>query len=193
MGARDEPPGHDPGPCHTPAGALQPLRRRARRARPGSVTNPVPQGQVVRHTGEHVGEICPYVPILDVPVSQLGDQVVEVLDMFLQSRDLPDCASDSVHLLSVGHSCCAAETSTHSATCAEDWIPRYRCSSWGLLTCPSLCNDRRRGAVSSTVAVLWRLERRQWWEREEEGVGGGGRWKAVCSCSQDGGRSSSHR
>ena len=27
----------------------------------------------------------------------------------------PDCASDSVHLQSAGHSCCAAETSTHSA------------------------------------------------------------------------------
>ena len=50
--------------------------------RPGSVTDPAPQGQVLRHTGEHVDEICPSVPILDVPVLQMGYQVVEVLQKF---------------------------------------------------------------------------------------------------------------
>ena len=35
MGARDELNGHDPGPPHTPAGALQLLRRRARRGAAG--------------------------------------------------------------------------------------------------------------------------------------------------------------
>ena len=82
VGARDELYGDDPGPSHSPAGALQPLRRRARRS---AVTDPAPQGRVVRHTGEHVGEICPHVPILDVPVPQMGDQVVVVLRNF----DLP--------------------------------------------------------------------------------------------------------
>ena len=67
------------------------------------------------------------------------------------------------------HSCCATETRAHSASCAgSPEISRYRCSSWGLSICPSLCNDRRRGAASAsklwspTVAVLWRLERRRW-------------------------------
>ena len=41
-----------------------------------------PQPGVQRHTLEHVVEICPYVPILDVPVPQMGDQVVEVLRRF---------------------------------------------------------------------------------------------------------------
>ena len=51
-----------------------------------------------------------------------------------------------------------------------------RCSSGGLSTCPSLCNDRRRGAVSAgqlwstTVAVLW-----QWWG-----------WKAVAAAFRPG-------
>ena len=30
-----------------------------------------------RHTSEHVDEICPYVPILDVPVPQMGEQLVD--------------------------------------------------------------------------------------------------------------------
>ena len=62
--------------------------------------------------------------------------------------------------------------------CRRLEIPRYWCSSWVLSTCPSLCNDRRRGAASAfgTAAVV-----------EEEG------WKAVCSCFQAGSRSSSHR
>ena len=54
----------------------------ARGGRPGSVTDIAQQGQFVRHTGEHVDEICPHVPILDVPVPQMGDQVVEVLRKF---------------------------------------------------------------------------------------------------------------
>ena len=35
-----------------------------------------------RHTGEHIDEICLYVPDLDVPVAQMGGQVVEVLRKF---------------------------------------------------------------------------------------------------------------
>ena len=41
VGARDEPHGHDPGPRHTPAVALQPLRRRARRGAAGQDAYPV--------------------------------------------------------------------------------------------------------------------------------------------------------
>ena len=36
----------------------------------------------MQHIGEHVAEICPNVPILDVLVPQLGDQVLEVLRKF---------------------------------------------------------------------------------------------------------------
>ena len=32
-----------------------------------------------RHHGEHIDEICPFVPILDVPEPQMGAQVVEFM------------------------------------------------------------------------------------------------------------------
>ena len=47
--------------------------------RPESVTDPVPQGWVQRHTVEHRIEACPFVQILDAPVPQMEDQVVELL------------------------------------------------------------------------------------------------------------------
>ena len=50
--------------------------------RPAALLEPRPQPGVLRHTLEHVVEICPYVPILDVRVPQMGDQVVEVLRRF---------------------------------------------------------------------------------------------------------------
>ena len=48
-------------------------------ARPGSVTDPVPHGRVERQTVEHRIEACPFVQILDAPVPQMGDQLVELL------------------------------------------------------------------------------------------------------------------
>ena len=38
-----------------------------------------PQPGVLRHTAAHIVDIVPYVQILDVPVPQLGDQVVDLL------------------------------------------------------------------------------------------------------------------
>ena len=46
-------------------------------ARPGSVTDPVPQVRVERHVVEHRIEACPFVQILDAPVPQGGNQLVE--------------------------------------------------------------------------------------------------------------------
>ena len=43
-----------------------------------ALLDPRLQVEVVRHTGEHIDEICPYVPILGVLVPQVGGQVVEV-------------------------------------------------------------------------------------------------------------------
>ena len=62
-------------------------------------------------------------------------------------RVRPEFISSSIHLQSVGLSCCATEMSTHSTTCAEDRRFHGIGGSWRLSTCPSLCNDRRRGAV----------------------------------------------
>ena len=45
--------------------------------RPGSVTDPAPQERVARHTVEHRIDACPFVQILDAPVPQEGDQLVE--------------------------------------------------------------------------------------------------------------------
>ena len=50
--------------------------------RPAALLEPWLQVGVVRHTGEHIGEICPNVPILDVPVPQMRGQVVEVVRKF---------------------------------------------------------------------------------------------------------------
>ena len=56
---------------------LQPLRGRAGGRRPGSVTDPVPQERVERHLVEHRVEACSFVQILDAPVPQGGNQLVE--------------------------------------------------------------------------------------------------------------------
>ena len=45
--------------------------------RPGSVTDPVPQVRVGRHTVEHRIEACTFVQILDAPVPQMENQLVE--------------------------------------------------------------------------------------------------------------------
>ena len=50
-----------------------------RGVRPGSVMDPVPQGRVQRHTVEHRIDACPFVQILDAPVPQVGDHVLELL------------------------------------------------------------------------------------------------------------------
>ena len=48
-------------------------------ARPTPLVEVPPQPGVLRHTAAHIVDILPYVQILDVPVPQLGDQVVELL------------------------------------------------------------------------------------------------------------------
>ena len=45
--------------------------------RPGSVSDPAPQARVERHVVEHRIEECPFVQILDAPVPQGGNQLVE--------------------------------------------------------------------------------------------------------------------
>ena len=56
--------------------------------RPGSVFDPVPQGRVQRHTVEHIVDACPFVQILDAPVPQLGDQVLELLQKIVTSSSV---------------------------------------------------------------------------------------------------------
>ena len=56
-----------------------------RGVRPGSVFDPVPQGRLVRHVVEHRIETCPFVQILDAPVPQLGNQVLELLQKIVSS------------------------------------------------------------------------------------------------------------
>ena len=45
--------------------------------RPGSVTDLVPQARVLRHVVAHTVEACPFVKILDAPVPQGGNQLLE--------------------------------------------------------------------------------------------------------------------
>ena len=57
--------------------------------------------RVERHTGEHIDEICPYVPILDVPVPQMGEQLnffrfLDVQSPVEQVIDLPRMPEDSI-------------------------------------------------------------------------------------------------
>ena len=56
--------------------------------RPGSLFDPVPQGRVERHVVEHRIETCPFVQILDAPVPQLGNQVLELLQKIVSSSSV---------------------------------------------------------------------------------------------------------
>ena len=56
--------------------------------RPGSLSDPVPQGRVERHVVEHMVETCPFVQILDAPVPQLGNQVLELLQKIVSSSSV---------------------------------------------------------------------------------------------------------
>ena len=72
--------------------------------RPGSVFDPVPQGRVERQVVEHRIEECPFVQILDAPVPQLGNQVLELLQKIVtasfvepvQVIEVPKIFPDSV-------------------------------------------------------------------------------------------------
>ena len=58
--------------------------------------------RVERHTGEHIVEICPYVPVLDVLVPQMGGQLVnffgflDVQSPVEQVIDVPKISEDSI-------------------------------------------------------------------------------------------------
>ena len=106
-------------------------------------------------------------------------------EKFQQSRIRVEGASDSVHPLHAGHSCCATETRSQCKLCRRPQRSlRCVCSSWWGLTCPSLCNDWRRGAVSPGSSGVPQLQC--------SGGGNGGRGGGVCLLSA-GGRSSSRR
>ena len=65
-----------------PAGALQLVRRRALRRRPRCLGEPPgPQERVQRHTVEQHADFAAMVQILDVPVAQIVDQLVDVLKL----------------------------------------------------------------------------------------------------------------
>ena len=66
--------------------------------RPGSVTDPVPQERVERHVVEQMADVCPLVQILDAPVPQGGNQLVEAfrhLDLHVpeQAIEVPKISS----------------------------------------------------------------------------------------------------
>ena len=70
--------------------------------RPGSVFVPVPQGRVLRHVVEHRIEPCPFVQILDAPVPQLGDQVLELLQKIVTASLLEPVQVLAVPKISMG-------------------------------------------------------------------------------------------
>ena len=82
VGARDELYGHDPGSPHTPAGALQPVRR-ARPDRPPEVR---PQDRDLRRTVDQVVDAVPGLPALDVPVPQMVDRPLVLLAAMTQNN-----------------------------------------------------------------------------------------------------------
>ena len=73
--------GHDPGSPHTPAGALQPVRR-ARRARPDRLSEVRPQDRDLWRTVDQIVDAVPGSPALDVPVPQMVDQPLVLLAAF---------------------------------------------------------------------------------------------------------------
>ena len=50
--------------------------------RPALLVEVQPQGRVVRHFAEHMAELAPLVQILDAPVPQLGEQLVDIFNIF---------------------------------------------------------------------------------------------------------------
>ena len=57
--------------------------RLAARGRPTPLVEVRPHERVQRHTAEHIVDVLPHVQILDVPLLQMGDQLVE----FMQKLD----------------------------------------------------------------------------------------------------------
>ena len=50
--------------------------------RPALLVEVQPQGRVERHFAEHMAELAPLVQILDAPVPQLGEQLVDIFNIF---------------------------------------------------------------------------------------------------------------
>ena len=50
--------------------------------RPALLVEVQPQGRVGRHFAEHMAELAPLVQILDAPVPQLGEQLVDIFNIF---------------------------------------------------------------------------------------------------------------
>ena len=91
MGARVELHGDDPEPPHTPARALQPLRRRARRVAAGQDAYPVrAQERDLRRTVQQIVDTVPLVPLLDDPVPQMVEQLPDVLRFFDLLLPIPE-------------------------------------------------------------------------------------------------------
>ena len=69
--------------------------------RPAALLEPRPQGRVQQHTVEHIINVLPYVQVLDVPVPQLGNQLLEVfrhLDSAVPEQviDVPKISHDRI-------------------------------------------------------------------------------------------------
>ena len=91
MGARVELFGDGPGPPHTPAGAIQPLRRRARRARPDRIASlSAPKERDLRRTVQQIVDAISLVPLLDDPVPQTVEQLPDVLRFFGRVPTVPE-------------------------------------------------------------------------------------------------------
>ena len=69
--------------------------------RPAALLEPRPQGRVQRHTVEHIIDVLPYVQILDVPVPQVEDQLVESMQRLDTVTPVPVTESHSALWTSV--------------------------------------------------------------------------------------------
>ena len=62
--------------------------------RPALLVEVQPQGRVGRHFAEHMAQLAPLVQILDAPVPQLGEQLVDIFNIFrLWEYNLKGCRS----------------------------------------------------------------------------------------------------
>ena len=99
MGARAELHGEDPEAPHTPAGALQPRRRAQRLPAPLSEVAGK-QVMVERHFVEHLAEFAPIVQILDAPVAQMVDNVLDAfripVRLAVQVIEVPKILTDVI-------------------------------------------------------------------------------------------------
>ena len=125
--------------------------RPAGRERPAALLEPRPQPGVQRHTLEYAIEVCPFVQILNVPVPQVGDLVLD----FLQKIDAPALDELVIAVPKISLDRIPQRSACRRPRRAEQLVEVPTIVSWSLLqliTC-----DAPRAMFQRLLAVCWSM------------------------------------